>query len=370
MPMASRAALYGALLASPLMAFATGCFSGESSTIGTASPTLVTLEPDAFLRDLACGSYPGAARVYVATLIDVSVDPPFRLPASGPIPCHLGVSFAYVVPGHGYTAAIEVYDREDLVPLGGAESGSPVMLDAQTGERVAPTWTTRCGEKLDDADGPATIARDLRNVRVQSCATLTRAKEAGATRITIDPADMLAGLQCGGEQGRVERYAVVPSDASITPEEASCGETLAFDVAPGHLYSFAVSAFEAGRMQPRWAARCEATSQAGVTLPSSCTPFSSRGSVRLKIAELLSQRGHACSASDIESYDLLLGNELAVSGASCAKDAIVGPVEAGSYDLSVVALGRSNGKLAPKLTVHCPKVAIAPGARVETSCAP
>lgn len=343
--------------------------------MGTTASTLITVDPEVFLDGTPCGSYEGAMRTYVATLTDVSVDPPFRLAASSPVACQLAVSFAYIVPGHGYVASIDAYDREDLVPLGGASSGSPIMLDRVTKERVFPTWTTECG-KGDPTEGDAgaqkelspTFAKSFRDVRVHGCKPLERKEPAKEARISIE---LPRGeLSCGGAEGQIERYAVIPNDASLAPLETSCEQSLTFDVPPGRLDGFVLSAFEAGKTEPRWTARCEATSVAGTTLPASCTPLSSRGTIRVTMDELLKAHGHSCSPDDIESYDLLLRDQVIASAVSCNDDAIAGPLDPGSYELSVVGLGREGGKFTPKLTAHCPAIEVAVGRQASTNCAP
>lgn len=371
--MASRAALLRAIVSASLLAFGTSCFSTESSAVGTSAITLITVDPGDFLGDVRCGSEPGAMRSYVATLTDISVAPPFRLPSSGPSPCEFAVSFAFVVPGHGYVASIEAYDRDDLVPLGGKESGSPIMLDAKTGERVEPVWRTQCGNdavSMDDAAAPAAIARGFRQVRTQGCSALHRIEKATEAKVSLDPSNALFGLSCGDEAGQITRFRATPLDASLPTRDASCGETLVFDVEAGRFHAFDLSAFEAGHDEARYSARCIAESQAGMTLPAKCTPLSSKGTIRLHVGELLEHHGLACSADGIESYNVVLGDRVIVAGASCRTDAVLGPLAPGEYEPIVVALARSDGKLESKLTTRCPAVEVSPGRSIETNCLP
>lgn len=371
--MALRAAHIGALAPLGFLVLGTACFSSETSTMGTTTATLITAFPEDFRGGLLCGSEPGAMRAYVATLTDISTSPAFRLPSSGPVSCELAVSFAYVVPGHRYVASIDAYDRDDLVPLGGEESGSAIMLDERTGEVVPPVWVARCGAAptTDEDDGEAAVvARNFRNMRVQGCSMLHRLGEPGETRISLDLSNALFGLRCGDEAGQVSRYRVEPLDPSLSEHESACAEPLVYDVEPGRVHAFDLSAFEANETEPRWRARCQATSQEGMTLPARCAPLSSEGTIRLRVGELLAHHGLACSPDEIESYDVILGDRVVVTGASCHQDAIVGPLSPGSYEPVVVALGRSDGQLVSKLTTRCPAIEVSRGRAVETSCIP
>lgn len=252
--MAARKAHIGAPFALASL-LALGCVSGDGTAVGSAAPTLVTVDPASFRGDVICGSHPGAMRSYVATLTDVSVSPPFRLASSPPTPCEVAVSFAYVVPGHSYVASIEAYDGTSLVPRGGTTSGSPVMVDPQTGETVDPTWSTRCGEADDESAGVATIARSFRNVEVRGCLPLQRLSPADGAQIAIDTSALLGELRCGTEEGQVERVSITPADATSEGHEIACGETLVVPSPSARMQRFDVAAFEAGASEPRWTAR-------------------------------------------------------------------------------------------------------------------
>jgi hypothetical protein len=141
-----------ALLLATTAVLSAGCFD-TSSTITTADyPTRLTVDPVLFRGSLQCGA-PGLAR-YVVTLTDVSVSPPRQLPASVPVACQNHLSFgepavlgdensAGVEHAHYYTATVDGYNRDDVVPAG---LGSRDMLDPSSGEVVVPTWMTTCGE--------------------------------------------------------------------------------------------------------------------------------------------------------------------------------------------------------------------------------
>lgn len=346
--------------------FLIGCGSSDGTSVGSVATTLVTVDPASFRGDVVCGSQPGALRTYVATLTDVSVSPPFRLPSSAPTPCELTVSFAYVVPGHAYVASIEGYDTEAVTPRGGTSSGSPVMVDSETGERVAPVWSTQCGE----ADDSATVARSLRNVVVRGCSPLQRLQPTDEAWVAIDTAALLGDLSCGAGQGEVERLVVSSTDASFETREVACGETLVVPSPSGRVRRFDVAAFEAGATEPRWTARCDASSQAGATLPANCTPLSSKGTIRLRIDALLEHHGLRCAPGDVESFDVLVDRRMSLAGIGCQDAVTIGPLEPGDYELLVVALGRTEEGLVSKLMTQCPTTTVIGGQIVETSCLP
>jgi len=363
--MSARTAHIGALSAFLLAA---GCGSGGGTSVGTLSPTLVTVDPATFRGDVACGSHPGAMRSYVATLTDVSVSPPFRLPSSAPTPCELAVSFAYVVPGHSYVASIEAYDTDAVTPRGGASSGSPVMVDPVTGEQVAPAWSTRCGELTDEANGIVTVSRSFRNIVARGCLPLERLAPADGAQISFDTAGILGELSCGTKEGEVERIRIESADGAS--HEIACGETLVIPSPAGRVHRFEVAAFESDATEPRWTARCHAESQPGATLPASCSRLSAKGTIRLRIDALLDHHGLACAPGEVEAFNVLVGERLGLANASCEDEVIVGPLDPGDYELIVIALGRSENELVSKLMTRCPTITVESGRAVETSCLP
>lgn len=361
--MSARRAHIGAVLTS-LLAF--GCGTGDGTPVSSVATTLVTVDPASFRGDVICGSQPGALRTYVATLTDVSVSPPFRLPSSAPTPCELAVSFAYVVPGHSYVASIEGYDTEAVTPRGGNTSGSPVMVDPSTGERVAPVWSAQCG----DADDAVTIARSFRNVVVQGCLPLQRLTAADESWVSIDTAALLGPLRCGTNEGEVERLRIGSTDASFDTVEVACGETSILPSPPDRLLRLDVAAFESGATEPRWTSRCDAQSQAGTTLPARCTPLSSKGTIRLRIDALLEHHGLRCAPGEVESFSVLVNQRMSLAGIACEDEVTIGPLDPGDYQLLVVALGRTEDGLASKLMTQCPTTTVVSGETVETSCLP
>jgi hypothetical protein len=148
------------LAAVPLLVcafFASGCFGDSNSIASTNSPTLLTADPLTFRGKVRCGA--PELEKYVVTPTDVSTSPPTHLPSSGPTTCTELVSFETpctacpdpkLVIGHFYTATIDGYDRNDIVPL---EPGSNVMIDPSTGAPVCPRWRTTCGDASRALDG-------------------------------------------------------------------------------------------------------------------------------------------------------------------------------------------------------------------------
>ena len=95
----------------------------------------MVVKPERFLGQVPCLDTEGAAKLYVATLEDVTPNlfgrpeatpTSFTLPSSAPTSCHLPVGFGFVIAGHQYVADLQVYDRSDHRP---AVTGGAVMLD-------------------------------------------------------------------------------------------------------------------------------------------------------------------------------------------------------------------------------------------------
>ncbi len=243
------------------------------------NPTLVAVEPDAFLGDVPCLSSPGAMRRYVATLEDVTGDlggedadiDSFVLPSSPPVSCVVPVAFGFVVPDHRYVADVQGYDRTDLVPLA---PGSPVMLTTDSGEVVEPRWTTSCGRQNQGTD-TAVIAYDRVTIFVRACEPLTDHLEGGSTTgVTVALADALGDLDCGAEPGSVDRFEVTLDGADEAPREASCEEAVTFEgLTAEATYTFTVAAFEADGTAAAWETTCFRTTEPGAIVPAHCDPL-------------------------------------------------------------------------------------------------
>jgi hypothetical protein len=325
------------------------CVDSGGGDTGIVYPTLIAVAPEDFLgRNVRCTNAPGGLRRYVATLYDVTVEGEgFALPSSGPVDCLLEVKFGFasnklgpVVPGHRYVARVDGYDRTDIRPLGPpdvANSGSPVMVDATTGEYVPPRWTSTCsgaperradsappvdGEAADanipdsdipdgegsdsgsaDADAPeaspeaaaqvscaedpdpiarrdtaVTCARYLTR-RVAACSPLCDRVGPGLTGLSVSIDRALDTLKCGNGPGQVATFRVEREGGSEPAQSAECGQAVIFTegIAPGQFTRFKVTAFEAGKTSPSWETQCGDRPTAGTVLPVSCDPLVSTG---------------------------------------------------------------------------------------------
>jgi hypothetical protein len=312
------------------------CVDSGGGDSGIDFPTLIAVSPQDFLGGVRCANAPGAMRRYVATLYDVSEDvgvDGFALPSSGPVDCRLEAKFGMVVPGRRYVARVDGYDRTDIRPLGApdvANSGSPVMVDAATGEYVAPRWTSACsgaatrddsGPPLEsggpDADLPDAEAPDAgadsdvpdgtleaaaqvscntdpdpvarRDVavtcvryltrRVAACSPLCDGVGPGITGLSVSLSRALDTLQCGNGPGQVATFRVEREGGTEPPQTAACGQVVIFTegIAPSRLAIFKVTAFENGSSSPSWETRCHGEPALGTVLPVSCDPLVSTG---------------------------------------------------------------------------------------------
>ena len=275
-----------------------GC---ESSTVPIETvyhPTLIEVSPATFTGTVTCRpGAPGALQTYVATLFDVGETyaprEPFPLPSSGPVPCTQAVAFSRVFDPHRYRAEIQGYDRPDLVPLGSSEtgvaSGIPILVDPVTSERVAPRWTTTCGDKSP------TLARTAMTRTLTDCKPLVDSGPLGPTEIEVTIDDALGSLECGQAPGSVERFEVGLGDGSV--ESAPCGGTVTLrDVPPGGTVSLQLLAYETGTAQARWGSTCQARPGAGAIVTATCSPLDDRGALDVDPESALAALGFDCSA--------------------------------------------------------------------------
>ena len=384
------------LKASPaivLVGLSVACSSSSGSS-SEPSPTLVTVAPSTFGQGVVCGEFPGAWKTYVATLTDVTEPAkPITLASSNPVPCTMPVSFAWVIPGHKYTAQIDGYDRSDLESIGVPSSGNPQMVDRVTREEVEPRWTTKCGvaktietdagvptdadteagadadteagadadtEAGADADteagdagaeaeagtntpGPTTAVLQT-NVLVQSCNALEELLPSGEkTGILLDLTAVRGDLVCGDQPGDIARLKVIPEDPTLSIESPECDGNHTFDedvegnpLEEDRTYRFRVEGFEATGATAKWAATCEGHTKKGITLPASCDTLSDRGALRIDIDALLAAAGNSCKADDVVSYRaVLLGSSLGTNALSCSKDALFNALTPAAYQAAV-----------------------------------
>ncbi len=299
-----------------------GCTNSDVATTAPIPATAVAIDPTRFLDGVSCVDAPGAMRVYVATLTDVSpltvVAPSadggntqIVLPSSAPTPCYEEVVFERIVVGREYVADIQGYDRADIEPLGCPKNandvtncaGSPVMVTRATGDYVAPRWTTSCGRHpvVEDAgpiappppgfdagfrylacsappyrdggkpqlDGPV-CAETEDTVVVGGCAPLVAASSS-PTGVTVDLTDALGGQSC--QISGVSVFSANIEGAGASTANAACGASAEFDgLTPGQGYTFAVTA-ASGDAGPRLGTTCFATAVIGAVVRAACDPF-------------------------------------------------------------------------------------------------
>jgi hypothetical protein len=282
----------------------------DTSTLPTTivHPTLIEVWPNQFLGTVPCLDAPGAMRSYVATVYDLgptrvdetgqvvdefgepvdpsSVRPAFALPSSGPVACTQPVGFGQVTPGNSYRAEIFGYDRPNLVRLA---PGVPIMVDAETGERVEPRWTTRCG------DEEPTICHAQFARTIQGCHALVDSMPSDLTSVEVRIDSVLGPLGCGEEAGQISRFEVEVAQGERV--SAACGESVVIDVVnAGTALLLPVFAFEAGADEAGWGTTCTATPASGATVQASCTTLTDRGGVDVSPLAVLEAMGLDCSA--------------------------------------------------------------------------
>jgi hypothetical protein len=383
--MRDRFALLGPFLAVLAGGGAASC-SSTSSGSSVIPPTLLTLLPSTFAGGVQCARLPGAWQSYVATLTDVT-DPakPSTLASSRPTPCSMPVSFGAIAPGRRYTASIDAYDRADIVPAGGAGSGSRDQLDPATGQVVAPRWRASCGALDSDAGvgGPgdasgrsdaadawspsgATMCVAYANVLIQDCSPLAGAQPVGDASVVIDTKAARGELECGDAAGQVASIRVVSVDSSLGERDIGCDEMVTYTpVAAGASLAFRLLAREAGASAPRWGAECVAVPKAGLAVPASCARLTDRGAVRVSMLSSLPSIGRACSVSDIATYrSVLVGAGLAAKEQACDVDTTFSPLGPGTYQIAVDA---RDAQGTVRLQAFC-QGSVTPGATALAAC--
>jgi hypothetical protein len=216
---------------------------------------MIVVDPEQFDTAVACVAAPGAMRLYVATLFDVTDDSAAapQLASSPPTPCTIPVGFGYVEPGRKYRAEVDGYDVDNLEPL---TAGNRLLQRGDTGELVAPRWRASCGNPLPDGQGgdggdlsflkgPAEAFLNA-SVTVMGCTPFSDdGTTALGTSIRVDLSQALGALSCGDGPGQVASYQVSQRDSATAPISMSCGSAVSFDqLAANQTYFFDVLAFE------------------------------------------------------------------------------------------------------------------------------
>lgn len=311
------------------------CSDGTTNIVTVVHPTLVSVEPEDFLGTVPCVDGAGAMRTYVATIWDMGIEAPddpaelgsvprpdwFPLPSSGPIPCTQSVGFARVIPGHRYYAEIRGYDRANLVQL---LPSVDVLFDAETGERVAPRWSTQCTRSLRPSNAPPSAtagmggtagtagtagmggtsgsgleyqygveARPTTTRTIHGCNPLVDAQPSDLRSVSVSLTQALGSVSCGSTDDAIERFEVqTPSGETL---EAACDATLTLEDVSGTLV-LPVLAYAAGADDPRYGTTCTATALNGTTVNASCLPLTDQGALRVIPSDALQALGLACDA--------------------------------------------------------------------------
>jgi hypothetical protein len=282
-----------------------GCSDDPQLVIVIEHPTLIEVSPAEFLGPVPCLPAAGAMRRYVATVFDVTPATTedgsggaapegeaenFALPSSGPTPCTQPIATAFVLEGRRYAAEIEGYDRDDLQPLA---PGARIMVDPDSGETVAPRWTTSCGRE----PGQSAMAIYQTTRRVGFCDPLVdSAPNDAPPQVLVNLEDALADLACGAEPGSVARFEV-RDPLTGTSAEAACDETaLLAELEAGAPLELELLAYEEGQTSPTWGTLCSAQPLAGVTVEALCQPLVTDGALDLDLPAALDSVSLACDA--------------------------------------------------------------------------
>jgi hypothetical protein len=321
----------GALAVPLAIALFGGCAESTVPPAGVYHPTLIGLAPQVFLGSVPCVDSPGAMRTYVGTVFNLEYLPDgspvteddvaagdaiegrleseptschadadpgttpravvgFALPSTGPVDCADSVSISRVLQPQRYRAEIQGYDRSDLIALA---PGVPILVDPNTGERVEPRWTFKCGDNC-----PEHVL--TYSTRIVSDCTMTEhgpTPPPGTTSVVVST-DALSGASCGSASGEIEHVEVSYDEFGQSASRAgACGDQIELDEVPvrGTL-TMTVFAFEAGNPEPRWGTTCTALPVAGLKVPATCAPLHEQGSVSMDPAEALAALGSDCAA--------------------------------------------------------------------------
>jgi hypothetical protein len=283
---------------------------------------MIRVEPEDFQGAVECARSGAGFKLYVATIVDRNFGEGgapgsmqtneggtpeeggadgFRAPSSAPTPCTTGVGFGFVVPNRHYEVFIDGYDRDDLVAR---TPGSPQLVPADPADPVqasvvAPRWRAKCTNA---------VAVDSTIVRADACVPF-QAQDDGATgsvSIALNP--LLGGLRCGGGQGDVAGFEVVASasDGTETRKTVGCSRhaQLTFDAFPsGAKVNFYVRALNEGRSTVA-GAECYALVKPGATAEAECAALSQVGTLRVDLANALTELGGSCSPDVVSDVTL------------------------------------------------------------------
>lgn len=347
-----------------LLALTLGLTSCSTSTGESAEddrPTLVEVEPAAFLGNVACGPEAGAAKTYLARLFDltplgVDGDDRLELSSSGPVDCKHSAAFGWVVPGHRYGARVLGYDRpaEELVE---AAPGIPVLLDAETRLPVDPVWTSDCG--LDNPPLNAIIAEAQLTRRVRNCSPFVLSDGSTQSQVVFT----LTEERCAASG--VDQFLVRRNGEDVGSGE--CGaEVVISDLEPGEFVEVNLLAYAADAEQPTHGAVCGARAVPGIRVTGVCDDLGENGTVLLPLADVLEALDTRCGP-DLVGLDLTFSEatppNLSFGSSGCSGFARFAELSPGSYDFTAVARIRGQAERTAVCTAD-----VEPGLSTRPAC--
>ncbi len=255
-----------------------GCTGGDEVDDDDLVQTAVVVDPAELLGTVPCAAIQGAARSYVATLVDV--DTGERVGPSSPVTCGAPLAFHAVEVTHRYGAEVSVFD----VPA--EQAGG------------TPRWSTTCG--LSGAGAAEVVVG--RQTRVRGCTPLA-GPGAATTSVAVDATAAAAELGCVASGGLVDAIDIVPVEpagVALPPVTIGCGQPAVLygtDIEPSVLYAFRLEARRAGSATADFGARCTAVARDGLAVEASCALLVETGTLRFPIPDLTEAAGLSCGSS-------------------------------------------------------------------------
>jgi len=337
------------------------CDDLETGTATFVVPTEVAVHPDDFRGDVGCGVFTGSMKSFVVTLHtydDANDITPFTIGSTVPTPCSLIAGFRQmIVAGQLYTAEVDAYDVpvSQLTPFGGSSSGARQMRDAETGEPVAPRWTTSCGGSVSTA----VVAESNRRVLVRPCDDLVDANPS-PTQLAITPRNVLGDSPCDIAQSYDVSF-ISGELATTTGVSCSADEGAVFDATAGTTYDIYATATVAGTLA---GTRCLAKGREGETVEPTCELLSFERNVGLALATLMADEQRVCPA---DAYYDVIGDDGTLNAVPipCDQSAQLGPFAAGITLLSVTVYDATGMPLGAGATCAAD---VLPGTLTDATC--
>ena len=200
------------------------CLDDSSTSTTIYAPTLLTVDPTSFLGTVRCGS---DVFKYVVTLTQVLPGGALsNLGSAPPTECNTPTTFGTpkIVGGGYYIVEIDGYDRDDIVPQGGIDSGAREMRDPMTMAIVSPRYMTTCGEVHVPVDGDVPSDVKLNPLRFPTIA-LPNIEVIVHGCLPLRPAEPPDGGTDGGDDGASPDGQTDPApDASDDVTGSGAGE--------------------------------------------------------------------------------------------------------------------------------------------------